>query len=433
MSTVTAPSQGSQSDGSALTGPLLVATRGDVTSDGAMRAAMALASMHHAEVHVLAVLEPLPIVAPEYGVLIPIPETEDERERALRANVGDQLQRIVGSGAGWHVDVCRGDPVTMITRTASTEQAGAIVLGLGHHQLLDRLFGSETALHVLRAADTPVLAVPPRHLALPRRAVVAVDFSNASRHAAIEMLRLFEGLTTIHLVHVTPRVDSAAEIVARWEGEYARGLEAAFLKFRALLSIPEHVHVEEVALRGEPAKELLRHAEKVDADLVVSGTHGHGFLERMLIGSVATGLLRGATTALFVVPEPANVRRARSIGQGHTMSSSDPKRWPELLDEFTRRNTGHRSMLELDDPDLGAQPQQVNYPFLGAAYDAHDRRLEIMLGDAYPDGRHLSRSIGNVRELDILRDEAGHDRVLRIVHGRGHTLLTLLRETSAVG
>ena len=115
------------------------------------------------------------------------------------------------------------------------------------------------------------------------------------------------------------------------------------------------------------------------------------------------------------------------------MSSSDPKRWPELLDEFTRRNTGHRSSLELDDPDLGAQPQQVNYPFLGATYDVHDRRLEIMLGDAYPDGRHLSRSIGDVRELDVLRDEAGHDLVLRVVHGRGHTLLTLLRDPSARG
>jgi hypothetical protein len=188
-----------------------------------------------------------------------------------------------------------------------------------------------------------------------------------------------------------------------------------------------------VALRGEPAKELLRHAEQVGADLVVSGTHGHGFLERMLIGSVATGLLRGARTALFVVPTPAGARRVRSPGAGHTMSSSDPKRWPELLDEFTRRNTGHRSSLELDDPDLGAQPQQVNYPFLGAAYDVHDRRLEIMLGDAYPDGRHLSRSIGDVREIDVLRDEAGHDLVLRVVHGRGHTLLTLLRDPSARG
>lgn len=43
------------------------------------------------------------------------------------------------------------------------------------------------------------------------------------------------------------------------------------------------------------------------------------------------------------------------------------------------------------------------------------------LGDV---GRHLTRGIGGVTRVDILRTEAGRDIALRIGHGIGQTLLT---------
>jgi len=83
--------------------------------------------------------------------------------------------------------------------------------------------------------------------------------------------------------------------------------------------------------------------------------------------------------------------------------------------------------LEVDDPELGAQAQEHDYPFLGAAYDRHDRRVEIMLGDFKGVGRHLTRGIANVTAIDILQDENGRDWILRVVHGNGQTILTLAR------
>lgn len=46
-----------------------------------------------------------------------------------------------------------------------------------------------------------------------------------------------------------------------------------------------------------------------------------------------------------------------------------------------------------------------------------------MFGDTWG-GRHLTRGIGGVTAIDILEGADGRDRVVRIAHGVGRTLLT---------
>jgi nucleotide-binding universal stress UspA family protein len=410
-------------------GAFIVATRGDTSSNGALRAAMLLAKDAGAEVHVLAVLEPLPVVAPDYGVFIPMPDDEAAREDALRDRVKAQVASIAGADAGWMIELRRGDPVSLITRAAREEHARLTILGIGRHNMLDRLFGNETALHVLRASDVPVLGVTESFSARPHHAAIAVDFSDNSRRAAQTALDLVGSFGTLSLVHVAPRLESADEYVARWEGEYMEGVQAAFDTFKSALAIPPATHVEVATRRGDPAKELVRYAAEAGVDLIIAGSHGHGFLERMLIGSVATGLLRGAACSVLIVPDAEAANRTSFPGFEHTRgrvrSSADASHWAALLEDFTRRNAGCRSTLEIDDPDIGAQQQEIDYPFLGASYDGHDHRVEIMLGDARPDGRHLTRSIGGVREIAVMQDDEGRDHVLRIVHGESQTLLTV--------
>ena len=96
------------------------------------------------------------------------------------------------------------------------------------------------------------------------------------------------------------------------------------------------------------------------------------------------------------------------------------------LDEFTRRNIGRRSVLEVDDPEIGAQAQENDYPLLGATYDVYDRRVELMFGDLGDTGRHLTRGIGGATQIDVLSDDRGRDIALRIAHGAGQTLLTFV-------
>jgi hypothetical protein len=96
----------------------------------------------------------------------------------------------------------------------------------------------------------------------------------------------------------------------------------------------------------------------------------------------------------------------------------------ELLTTFSKRNSGRRTILEVDDLELGAQAQEYNYPLVGTTYDERARRVELMLGDATAGGRHLTRSIGNVLAVDVLTDGEGHDVALRVQHGTSQTLLT---------
>jgi hypothetical protein len=96
----------------------------------------------------------------------------------------------------------------------------------------------------------------------------------------------------------------------------------------------------------------------------------------------------------------------------------------ELLAAFAKRNIGRRTILEVDDIELGAQGQEYNYPLLGATYDERAARVELMFGDTAAAGRHLARSVGNVSAVDVLTDGEGHDVALRVQHGTSQTLLT---------
>jgi hypothetical protein len=203
----------------------------------------------------------------------------------------------------------------------------------------------------------------------------------------------------------------------RWVGEQLASLELQ-------LVVPQGVNVTSTAIRGKPAPALLAYAAKVGADLIATGTHGRGFVARALLGSVTSQLLRASTCSLLTVPRnPLSTLAAHREGLGLIGKQGDGH-WASVLATFTARNSGRRSILEVDDLEIGAQAQEYNYPLIAAMYDAHDQRLQIMLGDSGTHGRHLTRSIGGVFGVDVLTDGKGHDVALRIEHGTSQTLLT---------
>ncbi len=100
-------------------------------------------------------------------------------------------------------------------------------------------------------------------------------------------------------------------------------------------------------------------------------------------------------------------------------------RWADELREFTNRNAGRRTVLEVDGPDYGAQKEEFDYPFRGVAFDARDGRVQIMLGDQASVEHHLTHSIQDPTKIDILRD-GGRDKALRVVHGDAQTVLRFI-------
>ena len=54
--------------------------------------------------------------------------------------------------------------------------------------------------------------------------------------------------------------------------------------------------------QGATVRTILQEAEKLDADLIVMGSHGRGALHRALLGSVSEGVLHKATCPVMIIP-----------------------------------------------------------------------------------------------------------------------------------
>ena len=55
---------------------------------------------------------------------------------------------------------------------------------------------------------------------------------------------------------------------------------------------------------GPVAEEILNQADELNADLIVMGTHGHGAMYNLLVGSVTKGVLKHSTRPVLLVPGP---------------------------------------------------------------------------------------------------------------------------------
>jgi nucleotide-binding universal stress UspA family protein len=285
-------------------GPIVVACHGASCADGLFGAARVAAAALDARVEVVRVCEPTPLAPAFGGGMHAAPELDAMRKRLML----DEVRRLVSvepmADPTWSVDVELGAPPETLARVADTHGASLMIMGIGRHNPLDRLLGTETTLATLRHARVPILAVGNGFSSAPQRAVVGMDFSPASLCAARMALQLLGARGRMTLVHVRPRFDYPSEEWRAWDQEYARSLVPLFADAVAKLAAPRGVDVETATVRGDPAGALLAYAQQSGADLLALGTQRHGVLERLLIGSVATRVLRNTRIATIVAPSP---------------------------------------------------------------------------------------------------------------------------------
>jgi len=403
------------------TSPVVVATDGHDQSNHAMLMARLLAGQKDA-LRVVSVVRTLPMITPEMPTSVSA-DVESARRREQTRIVRQQAGRMWNDDT-INVELFDGDPATCVAQLARQINASLIVAGLGRHRVVDRLFGDETALRLVRVAGTPVYAVSNAPVRAPTRIVVAADFSETSLRAARMALEVAAPNATVYLAHVAPR----DAMLSDWSGfgaSYKDDAGDALHKMRDGLRIPEGIAVQRILLQGDPATELLAFAASVNADLIATGSHGHGFVTRMLVGSVTTRILRCATCSVLSVPHAAAMTKARITTERSTTTTFARAEWAEMLARFTRHNVGRRATLEADDPDLGAQSQENDYPLISASYDDDSGRVELLFGEIGGVGRQLMRSIGDVDCIEEMHNESGQEIALRMAHGAGQTLLTL--------
>lgn len=148
----------------------------------------------------------------------------------------------------------------------------------------------------------------------PRLLVVPTDFSEAADRAlsrAVDMARALRA--RIDLIHVyspililPPPIDLIA--LPTVLPDAIRKMEEA-LETRAARVREAQIACEVALIEGVSYAEIVRHAEKAGAELIVMGTHGRSGVAHVILGSVAERVLHRATCPVLVVPD-----RARSSG-----------------------------------------------------------------------------------------------------------------------
>jgi len=292
-----------------MNGLMLVAADGSPQTLGALHFARHLAESRELDAEVVTVVEPSAtwLYDPAAGAAATYTGILDAVAESRRSAVRNQLSAVGGAADRWPVRVVVGPRSLAIAGHAESSGARLIVMGSGRHTWVDRWLGRETVLDMIRVTRVPVVSVPADTRQLPRKALVATDFSEQSLEAARFGVRLLASEAEIHLVHVswTPAVDVAAASLGAWTATYEAGARVRLEEAARELEGPGRtvrVHL----LSGELSDELLSFAQRERVDLIVSGSHGYGFVTRVILGSVSTQLVRGARCPVLVSPHRAS-------------------------------------------------------------------------------------------------------------------------------
>jgi nucleotide-binding universal stress UspA family protein len=145
-----------------------------------------------------------------------------------------------------------------------------------------------------------------------KKIVAALDFSDATEsvvETAAKMAVAFEAsLSLVHVVEPEPSYSAYGFTPEEFPAIHTFQKEAKTRAESALevqkARVPDGVKVELQLLEGNPLGALLDFAMAENADLVVLGSHGHGVVASVLLGSVAEGIVRKAEIPALVVPAP---------------------------------------------------------------------------------------------------------------------------------
>ncbi|MFN5203155.1 MAG: universal stress protein [Gemmatimonas sp.] len=411
-------------------GPVLIASDASDASDATFPVARLLAVHTGASIEVMSAVQPTSVPMYAFDAMPTLGLTTAELVAHRTTQVRGQLARLVpdmAERAVRPVTVRSGEPVGEIVQRARELDARVIVVGRGRHGMLERTMGGESVLRLLQRGETPVLAVDPGLERLPRRVVIATDFSAFSVYAAQVALPLCAPDATVELVHVAPNLTEHAPGLGDFANEYRTQVQASF---RAIIDrlAQREMTFETTLLEGNVSTRLMEHLERHPADLIVTATHGYGFLRRVMLGSVAAVLVRSAPCSVLCVPGTAHTHAA---ARAQTPVPSDQTRAIPLdtldaqLAAFTERHRGHACTVEVQRRDIGTHALGHHLVLAGMSYEAAGRILTMSFGPSEEPGNHLSHQVPGCEQVVVVSDASGRERRLVVKQGGGVTELQL--------
>jgi len=291
-------------------GPVIAGV--DASSESAVAATVAWRIAHAAEtrcyiVHAAAsIADVAAAFAPE---LVPLDELKRELRNHARQSVETALRDRVPPELlnESQVEVWDGKGVWTLREAIRRHDAGLLVLGGKHHSAIGRWLGGSTAHNAVRLIDVPVLITA----SLPEsfdRVLVGVDLS----HAAVPTLCMADRFAAlfdarVRVVHVIEPFPLRQDHHSPFTRSHLRESE---VYLAGLVSEVDGQWTEPVVRWGHVDEVLSEESTEWGADVLVVGSHGHGWVHRALLGSTTERLLSHMPTSLVVMP--VNEPRLRS-------------------------------------------------------------------------------------------------------------------------
>ena len=138
--------------------------------------------------------------------------------------------------------------------------------------------------------------------------LAAVDFSTVTEQVLQTLVQMAATFPApVCLVHVAP---PDPDFVGYEPGpQVVRGQVAAehHTRHQELQQMADRlradgVEVTAVLLQGSTVATIIAEADRLEADLLVLGSHGRGAVHNMLVGSVAEGVVRASKVPVLLVP-----------------------------------------------------------------------------------------------------------------------------------
>ena len=231
-------------------------------------------------------------------------EERKAREREAKERLSAFADRADAAGVDCETELRTGFADEELLAAVEDHDADLVVMGTHGRPGAKQFFVGSIAAHVARHSPVPVLTTGAADEGWTVDTVLLP--TDGSDHAAAA---------------VRTGIDVAATVAAKVHVLSAVQQDALGLDVRSTEVLEAQTHAAESAVdeavasaesRGveatgdvvtdRPHRAILAAVEEHDADLVVLGTHGRSGFERLLLGSVAEKVIRGASVRVLTVP-----------------------------------------------------------------------------------------------------------------------------------
>jgi len=262
--------------------------------------------MHGSRIHVLHVVPR--IVASLMDIPITTSRWTAKDEEKAKRELPKLQERARKHGVSATTEIRIGDIDVAILKVLEETRSDLLAMGTHGRRGFERWALGSVAERMLRHSPVPILLTSGNARSEPLKAVgrilVASDFSfgtgEALRHAAGIAERTGASIVVLHVIQ-----DRSAAVDWNSSPDQTAAIRKRLEK---LIPLGGRSNVVEARVdSGEPYQVILKTIKKLRPSLVVLNTHGHGFLDRVLIGSTAERVVRGGagmSPMLLIPPKP---------------------------------------------------------------------------------------------------------------------------------